>query len=175
MGYVLGLIYSSSSSTLSCVSVFISIWVSCTEGWTLGEVAESWRSGEIGEELGWGQFFSGCPYGRPCEADLPLDTLPTPGWEVGASGLTELGSASRPPCAEACILLLVSGDKATLRDRPAPIALWFRQHSWACRRAGRLGMAGKPVQALGPLPPRPGCGVGPRRTEVPTAQLLHPL
>lgn len=33
-------------------------------------------------------------------------------------------------------------------------------------------MAGKRVPALGPPPPRPGCGVGPRRVEVPTAQLL---
>lgn len=59
-----------------------------------------------------------------------------------------------------------------LRDRPAPMALWFSQPSWACRRAGRLGMAGK--QGLGPPPPRPGCGVGPRQAEVPTVQLLRP-
>lgn len=34
-------------------------------------------------------------------------------------------------------------------------------------------MDGKRVQASDPPPPRPGCGVGPRRVEVPTAQLLH--
>lgn len=60
-----------------------------------------------------------------------------------------------------------------LTDRPTPAALRLRQRSWASRRAGRLGIAGKQVQALGPPPPRPGCGVGPRPAEVPTAQLLH--
>lgn len=61
MGYVLGLIYSSSSSTLSCVSVFISIWVSGTEGWTLGEVAESWRSGRNGRRAGLGSILLWVP------------------------------------------------------------------------------------------------------------------
>lgn len=39
-----------------------------------------------------------------------------------------------------------------LRDRPAPLALGFSQHSWAGGRAGRPGMAGKQVQAQAHLP-----------------------
>ena len=61
-----------------------------------------------------------------------------------------------------------------LRDRPAPVGLRFSPPSWACWRGGRLGTAGKSGPALGPLPPRPGCGVGPRQAEVPTTWLLHP-
>lgn len=60
-----------------------------------------------------------------------------------------------------------------LRDRPAPTALGFSGPSWAGGRAGHPGMDGKRVQASDPPPPRPGCGVGPRRVEVPTAQLPH--
>lgn len=79
------------------------------------------------------------------------------------------------PCAQARVFLLVGGDDPMLRDRPAPAALRLSQPSWASRTAGRLGMAGKQVQAVGSPPPRPGCGVGPRRVEVPTAQLLPSL
>ena len=105
-----------------------------------------------------------------------MNTVPPAGWEgEWASRLPELSSEPRPSCAEACVFLLVGGDSSMPGDRPAPAALWLSQPSWASSIAGRLGMAGKQVQAFGPPPPRPGCGVGPRRAEVPTAQLLHSL
>lgn len=107
---------------------------------------------------------------------LPLNTLPPAGWAGRwAAGLTELGSEChallvlRPVSSSSC----VCGDQAVLRDRLAPIALGFSQRSWAGGRTGHPGVAGKRVQASGPPPPRPGCGVGPRRVEVPTAQLPH--